>query len=507
MVDFLEGDPDRPIIVGRVYNSAQGTPFTLPQDKEVGGVKTRSVGGPDEEFNGLAFVDRRGGEHVHLRSQRDLLVDARRDQAVVVPRDYTMHTGVTHATVVGCFGTGGEDRVPWESVAVPGAFGSKVETVIGSTTSLVFGLGQTQFAIPGATLSVFDPLALLAQLPAVGALFDLLDVGGYTRTVWGPDTEMIYLGPRWNFRRGMVYEMTGPVESWNRAVASFDTLTAAITVLSYLFTLRKKTGFHVGLLAANGIHTLTMFIVGKLEQKFARARALKNTAAISFGLTLQGLQMSRGIRAGVEDGDKALYRAYKDFLAEKKGTYTLSIPECYTLHGGRINLTSDSEPINLVSGTGTILIDATEKEVMIASGRAGVVVSNKQKLLQLENTGVGSEVKILYAERPGAPLAVRNTSFLKLDHEGLWLERIAGADDSNVVNVAAGKVELLAAYDEAAGEAKASVAVSEDGIELQVGENVFKVTKDGFEFNGGALKLDLLRRYELLAAAAGHASG
>ncbi len=72
VVDFLEGDPDRPLITGRVYNDDQMPPYTLPDNQTQSGVISRSTkqGTPDT-FNELRFEDKIGEEHVYFHAEKD----------------------------------------------------------------------------------------------------------------------------------------------------------------------------------------------------------------------------------------------------------------------------------------------------------------------------------------------------------------------------------------------------------------------------------------------------
>lgn len=72
IVGFLDGDPDRPVVLGALYNGAHPTPFVLPEDRTRSGLRTRSVGDDGGGYNELSFEDRAGAEQVHLRAQRDL---------------------------------------------------------------------------------------------------------------------------------------------------------------------------------------------------------------------------------------------------------------------------------------------------------------------------------------------------------------------------------------------------------------------------------------------------
>ncbi|NMG72736.1 type VI secretion system Vgr family protein [Parazoarcus communis] len=72
IVDFEHGDPDRPIITGRVYNAAQMPPWDLPENKTQSGILTRSSkGGSAANANALRFEDLKGAEQVWLHAERN----------------------------------------------------------------------------------------------------------------------------------------------------------------------------------------------------------------------------------------------------------------------------------------------------------------------------------------------------------------------------------------------------------------------------------------------------
>jgi type VI secretion system secreted protein VgrG len=72
IVSFLEGDPDRPIITGRVYNDLQMPPYSLPDNMTQSGIKSRSTkGGGSEDFNEFRFEDKKGSEQIYLHAQKD----------------------------------------------------------------------------------------------------------------------------------------------------------------------------------------------------------------------------------------------------------------------------------------------------------------------------------------------------------------------------------------------------------------------------------------------------
>ncbi len=74
VVDFIEGDPDRPLVTGRVYNPEYKLPYALPANKTVSTIKSRSSkAGGAQDFNEVRFEDLKGSEYLLMQSQKDKL--------------------------------------------------------------------------------------------------------------------------------------------------------------------------------------------------------------------------------------------------------------------------------------------------------------------------------------------------------------------------------------------------------------------------------------------------
>jgi type VI secretion system secreted protein VgrG len=72
IVEFVDGDPDRPLITGRVYNAEQTPPYPLPAQASRSGVVSRSTpGGGPGQGNELCFEDKRGSELLYVQAERD----------------------------------------------------------------------------------------------------------------------------------------------------------------------------------------------------------------------------------------------------------------------------------------------------------------------------------------------------------------------------------------------------------------------------------------------------
>lgn len=72
IVSFMEGNPDRPVITGRVHNDLQMPPYALPDEQNKSGIKTHSTTkGSAETYNELRFTDTKEKEEIYFHAERD----------------------------------------------------------------------------------------------------------------------------------------------------------------------------------------------------------------------------------------------------------------------------------------------------------------------------------------------------------------------------------------------------------------------------------------------------
>ncbi|WP_151636961.1 type VI secretion system Vgr family protein [Noviherbaspirillum aerium] len=91
VIDYLEGDPDRPLCTGRLYNSAQPLPYALPGAAHVMGFKSRSTPGGGG-FCEMVIHDRKGRELINIHSQKDMVTTVQHTQATVVNGPHQTNT-------------------------------------------------------------------------------------------------------------------------------------------------------------------------------------------------------------------------------------------------------------------------------------------------------------------------------------------------------------------------------------------------------------------------------
>jgi type VI secretion system Vgr family protein len=99
IVDFLEGDPDQPIVIGTVYNADQMPPYLgqgldskHSNDPNVSGIKSCSTKG-GSGFNEIRFDDNKGQEQVFIHAEKDMDLRVKNDQHTVIQKNFSLKVG------------------------------------------------------------------------------------------------------------------------------------------------------------------------------------------------------------------------------------------------------------------------------------------------------------------------------------------------------------------------------------------------------------------------------
>jgi len=101
VVDFIGGCPDRPIVLGRVYNANNMPPVELPGKATISGFRSQSVFGDMSTTNMMLFDDTLGAELITLKAQMDMVIRSLRDMEVVVGNDLRASVTCNAHTTIG----------------------------------------------------------------------------------------------------------------------------------------------------------------------------------------------------------------------------------------------------------------------------------------------------------------------------------------------------------------------------------------------------------------------
>ncbi len=143
IVDFLEGDPDRPIVTGCVYNASTMPPYDLPGNQTQSGVRTRSTpGGTMANGNELRFEDAIGAEDLYIQAERTQTTLVKGDQSITIGGNRTL--SVAGNETVSVIGGRTATIALDDATNVLGAStlivtGARTEQVAGDETDLVTG--------------------------------------------------------------------------------------------------------------------------------------------------------------------------------------------------------------------------------------------------------------------------------------------------------------------------------------------------------------------------------
>lgn len=141
VIQFVDGDPDRPLVTGCVYNGSNATPYALPGDKTKSTIKSNSSPGGGG-FNEFRFEDLAGSEEIYTHAQKDYdevvendhTTRVHHDQTIAVDNDQTQHVGHDQVETVH-----GDQRLTVDADRTVQVKANFEETIDGTETRTVAG--------------------------------------------------------------------------------------------------------------------------------------------------------------------------------------------------------------------------------------------------------------------------------------------------------------------------------------------------------------------------------
>ncbi|CAB3966415.1 MULTISPECIES: type VI secretion system tip protein TssI/VgrG [Burkholderia] len=188
VVDFLNGDPDEPIVTGRVYNGEKMPPWGLPGSATQSGLLSRSSpGGTTDHANAFRFEDKKGAEQLWMHAERNF--DAETEA------DHTLSVGNNHTHTVG------NDETMQVKNNRQRSVGQNETVNIGQNRVAQIGANETHGVVGNRTRTVGQN-----ETVTIAANRDATIGGGHTETVAKGKTETI--GEAKTLNVGQMYQTT-----------------------------------------------------------------------------------------------------------------------------------------------------------------------------------------------------------------------------------------------------------------------------------------------------------
>lgn len=318
IVDFLEGDPDQPIITGRVYNAEQMPPYELPANATQSGWKSNSsLGGGG--WNEMRFEDKKGNEEVYFQAEKDhnelvknnesrtighnFFEDVGHDATQNVHHDRTETVDNNKSTTVGVDRTVSIGSNDTETVGVNRSLsvGSNETITIGSNSTESIGANHSQTVGVAQTITVGA-----ARADTVGA--------AETRQVGGPQNNTIG-GPR-AVSVGMSQSHTiGDSDSWTIATDQS--------------------------LAIGGAQSVQIAKDQSIETAGARLEKIAKSSVMEIG---EDLAINIGKNLIIEAGDAITIKVGKAIITMKKdGTISIVGKDITTKGSGKVDVQASKD--------------------------------------------------------------------------------------------------------------------------------------------------------------------
>ncbi len=176
VVEFLEGDPDRPLVVGTVYNRDYKHPYELPANKTQSGIKSDSTKNGQGGYNQLLFEDKKDEERIELHAQKDYKLTIIDTEVREIGEKFTGKAAgaASRKTTL----LRGDDELAIASGSHKITIAMNENTAVGMDQTTMIGLAQsttvgTNITITcGASTIVMTPASITLHAPTIQLLSD-----------------------------------------------------------------------------------------------------------------------------------------------------------------------------------------------------------------------------------------------------------------------------------------------------------------------------------------------
>ncbi|MBZ9702897.1 MULTISPECIES: type VI secretion system Vgr family protein [unclassified Mesorhizobium] len=334
IVDFIEGDPDLPIITGRVYNASQMPPYGLPGNATQSGWKSDSSKGGGG-YNELMFEDKAGSELVNFQAQKDHNLLIKHDRTKLVQHDQSdrIDHDAKHSVGHNLDEDVGNNKTVKIGVDQTTNIGSNDTETVGANRSLTVMANETIHVVSNSTENIdanHSQTVGIVQTVSVGAARVDTVGASETRSVGGPQTNTI--GATRSVTVGAAQDHSiGASDSWTIAAAQTVNVGADQSV-----TVGSAQTFSVGAARSASIAADDSTSVGG-----AHSLSVAKDSAISIS---GNSSIKVGKKLVIDAGDEILIQTGSaKIMMKKDGTIAIEGKDISVKGSGKISIKASSD--------------------------------------------------------------------------------------------------------------------------------------------------------------------
>ncbi|UVK44047.1 type VI secretion system tip protein VgrG [Mesorhizobium sp. AR07] len=334
IVDFIEGDPDLPIITGRVYNASQMPPYGLPGSATQSGWKSDSSKGGGG-YNELMFEDKAGSELVNFQAQKDHHLLIKHDRTKLVQHDQSdrIDHDAKHSVGHNLDEDVGNNKTVKVGVDQTTNIGSNDTETVGKNRSLTVMANETIHVVSNSTENIdanhTQTVGIVQTVTVKAARFDTVGAAE-TRSVAGVQTNSIGATRSVSVVMGQSHDI-GAADTWSVGASQIVRITA-------------DQNFDVGGAHASQIGKARSAKIGADDATdVAGGHTLKVGKASAVDVADDG-SFKIGKNFAVDAGDSiSLTCGSASITMKKDGTITISGKDITVNGSGKINIKASSD--------------------------------------------------------------------------------------------------------------------------------------------------------------------